>query len=135
MKMSTKGRYALTIMANLAKNYKNNEFISLKDISEKENISLKYLEKIMINLNKQDYFITSRGSSGGYKLKYDPSKYKIGDILRCVEGDLAPVNCINNKEYCNKKEKCDTYNFWQGLYDEINNFVDSKTLNDYIKEE
>ncbi len=135
MKMSTKGRYALTIMANLAKNYKNNEFISLKDISEKENISLKYLEKIMINLNKQDYFITSRGSSGGYKLKYDPSKYKIGDILRCVEGDLAPVNCINNKEYCNKKEKCDTYDFWQGLYDEINNFVDSKTLNDYIKEE
>ncbi|MBO6145256.1 MAG: Rrf2 family transcriptional regulator [Bacilli bacterium] len=135
MKMSTKGRYALTIMANLAKNYKNNEFISLKDISEKENISLKYLEKIMINLNKQDYFITSRGSSGGYKLKYDPSKYKIGDILRCVEGDLAPVNCINNKEYCNKKEKCDTYDFWQGLYNEINNFVDSKTLNDYIKEE
>ena len=62
-------------------------------------------------------------------------KYKIGDILRCVEGDLAPVNCINNKEYCNKKEKCDTYDFWQGLYDEINNFVDSKTLNDYIKEE
>lgn len=132
--MSTKGRYALTIMANLAKNYSEDRFISLKEISEKENISLKYLEKLMINLNKNDYFITSRGSSGGYKLKYNPDKYIIGDILRSVEGDLAPVNCITNKSYCDKKEKCDTYDFWQGLYENINKYVDSKTLKDYIKE-
>lgn len=135
MKVSTKGRYALTIMINLAKNYNNNNFISLKEISEKENISLKYLEKIMISLNKMDYFIVARGNNGGYKLKYNPKEYKIGDILRCAEGDLAPVGCLNNSIQCNKKEKCNTYDFFEGLYNEINNYVDSKTLYDYIKEE
>ena len=77
MKISTKGRYALTVMIYLGREYINNNFISLKEISDSEGISLKYLEKIIINLRKSDFFITSTGKDGGYKLKREPSKYSI----------------------------------------------------------
>ena len=70
MKISTKGRYALVIMLDLAKAYETGEYITLKEIAEKENLSLKYLEKLMLTLNKADYFLSSRGEKGGYKLKY-----------------------------------------------------------------
>lgn len=130
MKISTRGRYALTIMIDLAKNYKNDTYISLKDISEKENISLKYLERIISLLNKADYLDTLRGVNGGYKLKKDPKEYRIGDILRVAEGSLAPVNCINN--FCSKKDKCKAYVFWEGLYDEINSYLDTKTLDYFL---
>ena len=132
MKISTKGRYSLSIMSYLAKHYNENIFISLKEISEKEDISFKYLEKIMIDLNHNNYFDVARGNNGGYKLKHSPDNYIIGDILRSVEGDLAPLSCINDE--CEKKDKCNTYNFWNGLYGEINKYVDSRTLSDYIKE-
>ena len=132
MKISTKGRYALAIMIYLAKKYNDDIFISLKEISENENISLKYLEKIMISLNKNDYFITSRGLNGGYKLKYSPDKYIIGDILRVSEGDLSPVKCVTNNSFCLKKGKCGPYDFYNGLYEVINEYIDSKTLNDLI---
>ena len=130
MKISTKGKYALTIMSYLARNYESKRYISLKEISEEENISFKYLEKIMISLNKNNYLDVARGNNGGYRLSKEPSEYKIGDILRKAEGDLAPIDCIN--EECDKKDKCEKYIFWQGLYNEINNYVDNKTLEDYI---
>lgn len=130
MKISTRGRYALVIMINLAKNYEDNSYLSLKDISKKENISLKYLEKIISLLNKAEFLETSRGVSGGYKLKKKPSEYKIGDILRASEGDMAPIDCLN--KYCKKKNKCKTFSFWEGLYDEINNYIDDKTLQDFL---
>lgn len=129
MKMSTKGRYALTIMTYLAKEYDSSKYVSLKEIADKEKLSSKYLEKIMLSLKSNDYFDILRGNNGGYKLKYDPSKYKVGEILRNVEGDLSPVEC--NKE-CDKKESCTTYPFWQGLSDEINSYVDNKNLSDLI---
>lgn len=132
MKVSTKGRYALIIMINLAKNYKNNTYMSLKEISDKENISFKYLEKIIGILNKNNYLDVQRGNNGGYKLKDDPSKYKIGDILKVAEGDLSPVTCLGNHEECKIKDTCVVYPFWEGLYDEINDYVNSKTLKDYI---
>jgi len=133
MKISTKGRYALIIMAYLAKESDKDRYISLKEISENEGISYKYLEKIMILLNKGNFLDVARGNSGGYKLKFLPNQYKIGDILRSVEGDLAPISCVN-KDDCPKKNKCNSYMFFEGLYNEINNYVDNKTLEDFIKE-
>ena len=133
MKISTKGRYALIIMFYLAKKGNSNRYVSLKEISEKENISFKYLEKIMISLNKSNYFDVARGNNGGYKLKFLPEEYKIGDILRSVEGELTPASCVNDS--CPKKNKCNSYKFFDGLYSEINNYVDDKRLSDFIKEE
>ena len=132
MKISTKGRYTLIIMLNLAKEYKNNKYLSLKDISEKENISLKYLEKLMLNLNKNDYLISLRGKEGGYKLKYPPKSYKIGDILRLAEENIDVTDCVSNIG-CPNKRKCLTYPLWKDLNDLIQNYLDNKTLQDYIE--
>ena len=132
MKVSTKGRYALIIMINLAKNYESGTYMSLKEISEKENISFKYLEKIIAVLNKNNYLDVLRGNNGGYKLKDKPENYKVGDILKVTEGDLTPVTCIGNHDECKLKEKCTVYPFWEGLYSEINDYVNSKTLKDFI---
>ena len=132
MQISSKGRYALTIMVSLAKNYPNDTFLTLKNIAEANNLSIKYLEKIIATLNKNDYLEVLRGNSGGYKLKHEPSYYKIGDILKVAEGDLTPVTCLGNHEECKIKDKCTVYPFWEGLYSEINDYVNSKTLEDYI---
>ena len=118
MRISTKGRYALTIMFYLAKNYKDKRYISLKEISDSENLSFKYLEKIMVDLNKDNYLDVLRGNNGGYRLRKEPKEYSLGEILRRVEGD--------------REKKCTSYLFFKGLYDEINSYVDSKTLEDYI---
>lgn len=135
MRISTKGRYALTIMLDLAKNYKSDKFITLKEISEKEDISLKYLEKIMLTLKKEDYFISSVGVSGGYKLKYEPNKYIIGDILKTAEGDIDVTDCVKEEHICPKHHKCNTYKLWDELNTTIKNFLNSKTLEDYIGDE
>ena len=130
MKISTKGRYALTIMIQLGKNYENGKYLSLKEIADREKLSLKYLEKIMISLKKHDFFETSKGKEGGYKLKQDPSHYTIGEIIRAAEEDLDVVECIKNKN-CPNKTTCNTYPLWKGLSDEINSYLDSKTLKEY----
>ena len=131
MRIGTKGRYALTIMFYLAKNYDSEKYVSLKEISESENLSFKYLEKIMVDLNKDNYLDVLRGNNGGYRLKKEPKEYHLGEILRRVEGDLSPAECaISGK--CDKEKKCASYPFFLGLYKEINDYVDSKTLEDYI---
>ena len=130
MKISTKGRYALRIMTDLAIN-RNEKFISLKDISIRQQISMKYLEQIISVLNKAEYLVSSRGINGGYKLKKEPKEYIVGDILRVAEGDLTPVHCLNDE--CNRKSICKTYIFWKGLDEVITNYVDSETLEDLIK--
>ena len=132
MKISTKGRYALRVMIDLAIN-SNGEYISLKDIAERQEISNKYLEQIIALLNKAGYLKTARGYTGGYKLAKEPKEYKIGDILRATEGDLAPIYCLTEEGECNKKEGCKTYSFWKGLDNVINEYIDSKTLEDLIK--
>lgn len=128
MKMSTRGRYALLLMIDLAK---ANDYVSIKEISEKENISIKYLEKIMHLLSKAGLVSVSRGKSGGYKLNRKPEEYKIGDILRVTEGPMIPTPCIKDKK-CDKVNTCEMYSFWNGLYDNISNYVDNKTLKDFI---
>ncbi len=132
MKISTKGRYALVIMLDLAKEYESGNYITLKDIALKENMSLKYLEKIMLLLNKADYFVSSRGEKGGYKLKYKPSDYKIGDILRLAEGNLDVTDCVSKEHSCPNKHHCMTFPLWKELNDLISDYLDSKTLADYI---
>lgn len=132
MKISTKGRYALRVMLDLAINNDGN-FISLKDIANRQEISNKYLEQIIAMLNKAGYLETARGNNGGYKLAKKPSEYIIGDILRATEGDLTPIYCLTEEGECKRKENCKTYSFWKGLDKTINEYVDSKTLEDLMK--
>ena len=132
MKVSSKGRYALRIMIDLAMN-DNGNFISLKEIAERNGMSMKYSEQIVSMLNKAGYLQTARGNNGGYKLNRKPEEYKVGDILRASEGDLAPIVCLEEDGACDRKDKCITFSFWEGLDKAINDDVDSKTLADLIR--
>lgn len=130
MKISTKGRYALTIMIHLGRAYGNGDYLSLTEISEREKISLKYLEKIMCSLKKRDFFLVHKGKDGGYKLKHDPKNITIGSIIRAAEEELDIIDCV--KKECPNKRQCGTYPLWKGLSDEINEYLDSKTLKEYL---
>ena len=130
MKISTKGRYALTVMIHLGRSYSDGKYLSLTEISERENMSLKYLEKIMISLKKANFFDVQKGKDGGYRLKNDPKDITIGSIIRSAEEELDIVDCI--KEGCPNKSTCDTYPLWKGLSDEINDYLDHKTLKEYL---
>ena len=132
MKISTRGRYAITVMMDLALNG-NEKYITLKDIANRQGISIKYLEQIISLLNKAGYLETLRGSLGGYKLAKKPNEYIVGDILRATEGNLAPTYCVTDDALCDKKSNCKKYSFWKGLDDVISEYVDSKTLEDLIK--
>lgn len=132
MKISTKGRYALRVMIDIAIN-SNGKYISLKDIAERQEISNKYLERIISLLNKAGYLETARGYTGGYKLAKEPKEYLVGDILRATEGDLTPIYCLTEEGECNRQNNCKTYSFWKGLDDVINEYIDSKTLEDLLK--
>ena len=132
MKISTKGRYALVVMLNLARNYNDDKYITLTTISEEENISLKYLEKIMNSLKKSDFFISTTGSNGGYKLKRKPEDYTIGEIIRASEENLDVVECLASEDTCPKRGKCKSYVMWKELNDDINKLLDSKRLSDYL---
>jgi Rrf2 family protein len=134
MKISTKGRYALMIMIYLAQHYKENRFITLKEISQKEGISLKYLEKIIVLINKDNFLLSQRGSEGGYKLSNEPKNYYIYDIITKAEGDISVTTCVNANFECCKKAKCRSYKFWNELNSVIVDFLKNKTLDEYIKE-
>ena len=134
MRISTKGRYALNIMIDLAKNSNEDKYISLTEISKRLEISNKYLEQIIAALNKAKLVISTRGNNGGYRLAKSPNEYKVGDILRATEGNLSPIDCLSNGSVnnCPKKNRCATLSFWQGLDKAIEEYVDSKTLADLI---
>ena len=132
MKISTKGRYALRVMIDLALN-SNGNFIALKEIAKRQDITVKYLEQIVALLNKAGFLETARGNAGGYKLAKEPKDYIVGDILRETEGDLAPIICLTEDGACQRKQMCKTYSFWKGLDDVINDYIDSKTLEDLLK--
>lgn len=130
--ITTRGRYALRVMVDLAIN-SNGNYISLKNIAQRQQISNKYLEQIISKLNKAGFLEVARGNTGGYKLARLPEEYSVGEILRATEGNLAPVNCVLDSGECEKKQVCKTYSFWEGLDKVINEYVDSKTLKDLIK--
>ncbi len=132
MKISTKGRYALRMLLDLAENA-DKGFVSLKEISERQNISKKYLEQIVPVLHRSNILITGRGYQGGYKLAKSPDKYKVGDIVRLTEGSLAPVACLEQAEnMCERSADCITLPLWKGLYKVINEYLDGITLQDII---
>lgn len=107
----------------------NGDYIALKDISKRQNISVKYLEQIVSVLGKAGMLKSVRGPQGGYKLAKDPSEYTAGDILRITEGNLAPIPCLENEENdCDRISQCATLDFWKGLYDTVNSYVDGVTL-------
>lgn len=133
MKISTKGRYAVRLMLDIAQNSKG-ENVSIKDVSERQRISLKYLEQIVNMLSKAGFLRSQRGSQGGYRMVKAPSEYTIGDILRVTEGDIAPVACLADEEnQCERADTCITLDFWQGLYDVINGYLDSVTIADLLE--
>ena len=132
MKISTKGRYALRMMIELAQN-PNNTFITLKQIAQKQGISKKYLEQIIPILNKNNFLLASRGYLGGYKLARDPKTYTVGEILRLTEGNLAPVACLEcTPNTCSRANSCPTLFVWEGLYKVVNEYLDSITLQDLV---
>ena len=131
MKVSTKGRYALRIMIDIAKNSKD-DYVSIHSISERQDISNKYIEQIVSKLTKANLLTTLRGHTGGYKLSRKSSEYKVGEILRVAEGDLNVIDCVKDNN-CPRKSICSTYYFWEGLDKVINEYADSYTLEELIK--
>lgn len=132
MKISTKGRYALRLMIDLASRPRN-EKSSLKDIAARQEISDKYLEQIIAMLNKAGYVRSVRGAQGGYYLSKDPSEYTVGMILRLTEGSLAPVSCIDeDAPFCERREECVTSIVYKKINDAINEVVDGITLQNLL---
>lgn len=133
MKISTKGRYAVRLMLDIAQ-HSNGENVSLKDVSKRQNISLKYLEQIVNMLCKSGFLKSQRGSQGGYKMLRAPEEYTVGDILRVTEGEMAPVSCLEDEiNQCPKAAVCPTIKFWTGLYETINNYLDGTTIADLME--
>ncbi len=132
MKISTRGRYALRFMIDLAQ-HNNGEYTALKDISKRQDISIKYLEQITSLLSKFGLLLSVRGPQGGYKLSKKPDEYSVGEILRITEGNLAPVACLETeKNTCSRRNFCPTLGLWEGLSKVINDYLDSKTLQDLV---
>ena len=131
MKLSSKGRYAVMALADLAK-FDNIKPISLRDISLRQGISLVFLEQIFSRLKKNNIVVSIRGTQGGYKLNKDPSKIKIINILKAVDEEVKTVKCKkDSKKGCNgKSTKCITHNLWDELEVHINNFFEKKSLKD-----
>lgn len=135
MKISTKGRYAIRMLLDLAKQ-KDGGYTALKDIAERQGISKKYLEQIVPVLNKSSVLQTNRGFQGGYRLAKSPDKYTVGMILRLTEGSLAPISCLENfPNECERSGECPTLYVWQGLYDCITDYLDNITLQDILDHE
>ena len=134
MKISTKGRYALRMLLDLAE-HRSEGYIALKDIAERQEISKKYLEQIVPILNRSDILKTNRGYQGGYMLAKDPEQYTVGDILRLTEGSLAPVFCAECPGDCKRSADCPTLPVWQGLYKVMTEYLDGITLQDILDNE
>ncbi|MBQ9058578.1 MAG: Rrf2 family transcriptional regulator [Atopobiaceae bacterium] len=131
---STKGRYALRVMADIAA---HDGWVSLGDVSERQGISRKYLEQIIATMTKAGYVLSQRGKGGGYKLARRAEEYTLGEILRAAEGPLAPVSCLDCTvgEICPRSDECPTKPIWVDLGKLTSGFLDSKTLADLVVEE
>lgn len=132
MMISTRGRYALRVLIDLAEN-ENGGFLPMKEVADRQEISLKYLEKIMPILTKNGLVEGLQGKGGGYRLSKAPSEYRVGDILRLTEGDLAPVACLAcGAKPCHRAEKCPTLPMWSRFNTITNNYFDGITLADLM---
>ena len=128
--ISTRGRYALRVMIDLAE-HRNGRYIPMKEVAERQEISLKYIERIMPALTKAKLVEGQHGKGGGYKLCREPEDYTVGEILRAAEGDLAPVACLNSDaEPCPRAAECRTLPMWKEFYAITNAYFDGISLVD-----
>ena len=133
MIVSTKGRYALRVMIDLAEQH-TDERVPLKEIAERQGISQKYIEAIMTLLSKNHFVDAIHGKGGGYQLNKKPEEYKVGDILRLTEGSLSPVACLEKgAEVCPRKADCRTLPLWTKLDELVEGYLDSISIADLMK--
>lgn len=131
--ISTRGRYAIRIMIDIA-NHQSDGYVPMKEVASRQGLSLKYLEQILPALTKNRIVEGIQGKGGGYRLVRKPEEYTIGDILRTTEKDLAPVSCLaQGADVCERRNQCQTIDFWQGLNSVVNEYLDSQTLADLMK--
>jgi Rrf2 family protein len=134
MKISTKGRYALRLMLDLAE-HRDEGFVSLNDVAKRQGISKLYLEQIVALLNASKFLRSGRGKQGGYKLAKEPSRYTAGQILRVTEGSLAPVPCLDDEvNQCERAAYCKTLPLWAGLSKVVSDYLDGITLLDLLEQ-
>ena len=131
MKISTKGRYALRLMVDIAQ-YGGHGPVSLRDAARRTQLSEKYLEQIVTPLTRAGLVRSVRGAGGGYFLTRKPEEYTVGDILRPVEGDLAPVECATDENFCAHSCTCVTVELWQDIHKAVSAVVDGTTLADLL---
>jgi Rrf2 family protein len=135
MMISTRGRYALRVLIDLAE-HRGDSYIPMKDVASRQGLSLKYLERIVPVLTKNNYIEGVHGKGGGYKLIRQPEDCRVGDIFRLTERDLAPVACLERgAEPCEKMAQCRTIAMWDRLNNMINEFFDGVTIADLMAEE
>lgn len=133
MKISTRGRYALRVMVDLAEHY-GKRYIPLKEIAARQEISQKYMEGIMADLSKTNLLEGLHGKGGGYRLARAPQDYTVGEILRLTEGELAPISCLEKgAPPCERANQCRTLPMWKDFYRMINTFFDGVTLAELVK--
>ena len=134
MLISTKGRYALRLMLDLAL-CEQGKYVALKDVAQRQGISVKYLEQIISVLSHAGFVRSVRGLGGGYMLTNEPKDYTVGMILRLTEGSLAPVQCLEFEHNdCPRADSCVTLGVWEKLYSAINSVVDTITLQDLVND-
>ncbi|MBO5166514.1 MAG: Rrf2 family transcriptional regulator [Lachnospiraceae bacterium] len=133
MMISTRGRYALRVMIDLAEHATEN-YVPMKEVAERQNISLKYIERIIPALSKNKLVEGVQGKGGGYRLKREPKEYTVGEILRLTEGDLAPVACLEcGAEPCDRVATCKTLSIWSKFHKLTNEYFDSITLAELVE--
>ena len=132
MLISTRGRYALRILIDMAE-HQTDSYITLQEVAQRQDISEKYLESIVRDLVKKGFISGQRGKGGGYRLCASPEKINVGDILRCMEGSLAPVACLTEDAApCERAVQCRTLEFWRGLNQVIDRYIRGFTLADLL---
>lgn len=132
MKISTKGRYALRLMLDVAL-HSHGTAVPLRDVAQRQDISDKYLEQIVTPLSRAGLVRSVRGAGGGYLLTRDPAEYTVGEILRPLEGSLAPVSCVDGSECCGRAEQCVTLEVWREIQQAVSGVVDRITLADLVE--
>ena len=133
--ISTKGRYALRLMIDIA-SYSNGSPVTLKDVSKRQEVSIKYLEQVVSLLTRSGLLISVRGNNGGYRLSKNAKDYTAGEILKAAEGTLAPVACLQCETVnCDRAEVCSTIDFWKGFNNVINDYVNNISLEELANKE
>ncbi len=133
IRLSTKGRYGTRLMLSLARHYKNgNEAVILKNVSQEEDVSIRYLEQIIIPLKINKLVKSIRGAGGGYTLARPPEKIKLSEVLRALEGTCCLVECVEDEDYCDRIGQCAAYEVWTEASRRLKSFFESLTLQDLI---